>query len=71
MGSAKALELIVRAARLSAGEALALGLVNRVSPAGVSVVADTLSWLEPVATGAPAVGALGKGDDGDDGDGGE
>ncbi|HVJ15237.1 MAG TPA: enoyl-CoA hydratase-related protein, partial [Polyangiaceae bacterium] len=31
----------------------AVGLVNRVSPAGSAVLDDTLTWLEPIASGAP------------------
>lgn len=48
VGQAKALELILLGTRLTAGEALALGIVNRVSPASTNVVADALAWLEPV-----------------------
>ena len=53
VGTSKALELILRQARLTAAEALAVGLVNRVSPAGSAVLDDTLTWLEPIASGAP------------------
>jgi enoyl-CoA hydratase/carnithine racemase len=53
VGTAKALELVLLGTRLSAAEALALGIVNRVTPAGTDVVDDALAWLEPVLNGAP------------------
>lgn len=53
VGEARAKELILLGRRLSASEALAWGLVNRVSPAGTSVIDDTLAWIEPIASGAP------------------
>lgn len=53
VGEARAKELILLARRLDAGEALAMGLVNRVTPAGTNVLADTLEWIRPIAGGAP------------------
>ena len=53
VGEARAKELILLGRKLSAAQALAWGLVNRVSPEGVPVLEDTLAWLEPVAHGAP------------------
>ena len=53
IGEARAKELILLGTRISAVRALEFGLVNRVSAPGVDVVADTLSWLEPVLKGAP------------------
>jgi enoyl-CoA hydratase/carnithine racemase len=53
IGEGRAKEMILVGRRLSADEALAWGLVNRVSPAGVDVVDDTVKWLAPVADGAP------------------
>jgi enoyl-CoA hydratase/carnithine racemase len=53
VGEARAKELILLARRLTADEALAWGLVNRVTPAGTNVVDDAVAWLEPVANGAP------------------
>jgi methylglutaconyl-CoA hydratase len=53
VGEARAKEMILLACRLSASEALAWGLVNRVTPAGTNVVDDAVAWLEPVASGAP------------------
>jgi len=57
VGEARAKEMILLARRLSAGEALGWGLVNRVTPAGTSVVDDAVAWLEPVAHGAPVAQA--------------
>ncbi len=53
VGHAKALELVLLGTRLGAAEALALGIVNRVTPAGANVVDDALAWLTPVLDGAP------------------
>jgi len=53
VGEARAKEMILLGRSLTATEALAWGLVNRVSPEGVSVVDDTVQWIERIATGAP------------------
>jgi methylglutaconyl-CoA hydratase len=53
VGYARALELILFAQRLSAEEALAAGLVSRVTPAGTAVLDDTLAWLAPLLEGSP------------------
>ena len=53
IGEARAKELILRGSRVSARDALALGLVNRVTAAGQSLLEDTLEWLRPIADGAP------------------
>ena len=53
VGEARAKELILLGRRLSADEALAIGLVNRVTPAGVDLIEDTLSFITPISQGAP------------------
>ncbi|WP_434043805.1 MULTISPECIES: enoyl-CoA hydratase-related protein [Sorangium] len=53
VGEARAKEMILLGRRLTATEALAWGLVNRVSPEGTPVVDDAIAWIEPIATGAP------------------
>lgn len=53
VGEARAKEMVLLARRLSANEALAWGLVNRVTPAGKNVVDDTVEWIAPIADGAP------------------
>lgn len=53
IGEARAKEMILLGRKIGAAQALAWGLVNRVSPEGVSVLEDTLAWLEPIANGAP------------------
>ena len=53
VGEARAKEMILLGRKVSAAEALSWGLLNRVSPAGADVVADTIAWLDPIANGAP------------------
>jgi enoyl-CoA hydratase/carnithine racemase len=53
VGEGRAKELILLGRRLTAAEALAWGLVNRVAPAGVAVVDDAVAWVRPIAEGAP------------------
>jgi enoyl-CoA hydratase/carnithine racemase len=53
VGPARALELVLLGTRLTAREALAIGLVNRVTPAGANLIDDALEWLAPVLEGAP------------------
>jgi enoyl-CoA hydratase/carnithine racemase len=53
VGYARALELILLGRRLTASEALELGLVNRVAPDGAALLDDTLSWLAPLLEGSP------------------
>ena len=53
VGEARAKEMILLGRRLTADEALAWGLVNRVAPADVSVVSDAIQWIRPIAEGAP------------------
>lgn len=53
VGEARAKEMILLGRRLGAAEALSWGLLNRISPAGISVLEDTLQWIAPIANGAP------------------
>src|SRR3954471_24414267 len=53
VGEARAKEMILLGRKLTAAQALAWGLVNRVSPEGTSVLDDTLAWIDPIARGAP------------------
>jgi enoyl-CoA hydratase/carnithine racemase len=53
VGEARAKELVLLGRRLSADEALAWGLVNRVTPAGKSAVDDAVEWIAAIAGGAP------------------
>jgi enoyl-CoA hydratase/carnithine racemase len=53
LGEARAKELILLGRRIAASHALSLGLVNRVSRPGVSVLDDTLEWIRPIVEGAP------------------
>jgi methylglutaconyl-CoA hydratase len=53
VGSAKARELILLGARVSAAEALRIGLIHRICDATVNVVEDALGWIAPITRGAP------------------
>lgn len=53
LGEARAKELILRAARLTAPEALILGLVNQVLPKADDFLLEVMSWAEPILSGAP------------------
>jgi enoyl-CoA hydratase/carnithine racemase len=53
VGAARAHEMILLGRRISAHDALAWGLVNRISPEGVSVLDDTLGFIDPITSGAP------------------
>ena len=53
VGEARAKEMILLGRPLTAEQALSWGLVNRVTPAGVDVVADAVAWIDPIANGAP------------------
>jgi enoyl-CoA hydratase/carnithine racemase len=53
IGEGRAKEIILLGRRLTAQEALQIGLINRVTAPGVEVVSDALDWLAPVLQGAP------------------
>ncbi len=53
IGEARAKEMILLGTRLTADQALAWGLVNRVTPKGTPVVDDAVAWIAPIAEGAP------------------
>jgi enoyl-CoA hydratase/carnithine racemase len=53
VGEGRAKEMILLGRPLTADEALAWGLVNRVTPAGKNVVDDAIEWVAPIADGAP------------------
>ncbi len=58
IGAARAKQMVLWAERIDAVEALKIGLVNRVAPAGESVLDLALSWASAFRTGAPlALGA--------------
>lgn len=53
IGEARAKEMILLGRRLTAEQALEWGLINRIAPAGVSVVDEALAFAEPILKGAP------------------
>jgi enoyl-CoA hydratase/carnithine racemase len=53
VGAAKARELVLLGTRLSAAEALRIGLIHRICEAEVSVLDDALAWVAPITGGAP------------------
>lgn len=53
IGEGRAKELVLLGRRIGAHEALAMGLVNRVSPEGGSVLDDGIEYLRSIARGAP------------------
>ena len=53
VGEARAKEMILLGRRLTATEALAWGLVNRIAPPGKTLVDDAVEWISPIAEGAP------------------
>jgi methylglutaconyl-CoA hydratase len=53
LGEARAKELILRAARLTAPEALILGLVNQIMPKSDDFLREVMAWAEPILSGAP------------------
>jgi enoyl-CoA hydratase/carnithine racemase len=58
LGEMRAKELILRALRLTAPEALILGLVNQVVPKSENFLHEVMAWADPILAGAPlAIGA--------------
>lgn len=57
VGEARAKELILLGRRLSAEEALAWGLLNRVVAEGEDLLEATLAWIAPLEAGAPLAAA--------------
>lgn len=53
VGEARAKEMILLGRKLSAQEALEWGLINKLAPAGMSIVTAALEWIAPIASGAP------------------
>jgi enoyl-CoA hydratase/carnithine racemase len=53
LGEARAKELVLRAARLTAPEALILGLVNQILPKTGDFLREAMAWAEPILSGAP------------------
>ena len=53
VGEARAKELIIFAQRITAQEAAALGVVNRVAAEGQSALDATLEWIAPLEHAAP------------------
>jgi methylglutaconyl-CoA hydratase len=57
VGEGRAKEMILLGRQLTADEALAWGLVQRVTPLDTNVVDDALEWIRPIAEGAPVAQA--------------
>jgi methylglutaconyl-CoA hydratase len=58
VGEGRAKEMILLGRRVNADEALAWGLINRISSAHENLVDDVLAWAAPMVEGAPvALGA--------------
>jgi methylglutaconyl-CoA hydratase len=53
LGEARAKELVLRAARLTAPEALILGLINQIMPKSDDFLREVMTWAEPILNGAP------------------
>jgi enoyl-CoA hydratase/carnithine racemase len=53
IGASKAKELILFARRLTAEEALAYGVVNRLAPEGKRALDEAIAWAAPLLDGAP------------------
>lgn len=53
VGEARAKEMILLGRSLSASEAHAWGLVNRITPDDRALIDDVIEWISPIANGAP------------------
>ncbi|MBI5535558.1 MAG: enoyl-CoA hydratase/isomerase family protein [Deltaproteobacteria bacterium] len=53
VGEARAKEMILFGQRISAQQALAWGLINRIADPQVDIVDDAIGWIEPILGGAP------------------
>lgn len=53
IGEGRAKEMILLGRQVTAEEALAWGLIHRVTPVGQNVVDDAFEWVRPIADGAP------------------
>jgi enoyl-CoA hydratase/carnithine racemase len=53
IGESRAKELILLGRRISAQEALHIGLIHRISPAGSDLLEDVWQWIAPIREGAP------------------
>ncbi len=53
IGEARALDLILTGRRVAPQEALSFGLINLLVPSSEDLLEKTLTWLSPIANGAP------------------
>lgn len=53
IGEARAKELILLGRRVGASEALQIGLIHRITPAGSDLLEDVWQWIQPIREGAP------------------
>lgn len=53
VGEARAKEMILLGRALTAAQAFEWGLLNRITPDGANLIDDVVSWIEPIANGAP------------------
>ncbi|MEO8796276.1 MAG: enoyl-CoA hydratase-related protein, partial [Polyangiaceae bacterium] len=53
IGEARAKEMILLGRRITAVDAFAWGLVNKIAPAGKNVAEDAVEWIDAIANGAP------------------
>jgi enoyl-CoA hydratase/carnithine racemase len=53
IGESRAKELILLGRRIDAQEALHIGLIHRITPAGSDLLEDVWQWIAPIREGAP------------------